>query len=479
MNQSVHSPSWIQIRSPIDGEVVCSLAAAGSRETDQAVAISVAAQRTWAALAPERRSELLWKFGELVERDSPEIALMDTESTGKVLRDAVAETRRGARHARYWAGMADKIYGQQLADVPGRLSYSKRQPLGAYAVILPWNAPAHAFMARSMPALACGNAVIVKPSELSPLSALRLAELALEAGIPPGVLQVLVGAGDTGTMLSSHPGIRGISFTGSPGTGRLILQAAAASFKKVTLELGGKSPVVIFPDADLDSAARAVVMGIAANAGQICAAGSRLIVHRDIAEKFVEDLRQRMARVVVGDPRADGTQIGPLACQRQYDRVLGLIQRSVQDGAAVLLGGARPAGLENGAGLYVAPTIIDTSGRDLGISREEIFGPVITVARFGTEAEAIKLANDTEYGLAAYVWTSDAGRLIRMLDAIDAGVVHGNTTLVMDSGLPFGGFKSSGLGGAFGADAIDGCTQTKRVTIRVAENPLPQAWAGV
>jgi len=471
--------SKIDILSPVDGSVIRTLKAADDTEIGRTVERAAAAQRRWAALAPERRSEILWNWGSLVERHSDEIALLDTRSTGKVLRDSRAEARRGARHARYWAGMADKLYGQELADVGERLSYSRREPLGAYLVILPWNAPAHAFMARSSPPLACGNSVIVKPSELSPLSALRLAELALEAGFPEDVLQVVVGDGRAGGALCGHPQIRGVSFTGSPPTGRAVLRAAADTFKKVTLELGGKSPIVVFPDADLDSAVRAAVQGIATNAGQICAASSRLIVHRDVAREFVDELRRRFERVVVGDPCDDATHVGPIACRRQYERVLELIRGGVADGGSLVMGGGRPAHLAQGPGLYVAPTIVDTGDRRLPIAREEVFGPVLTVDRFRTEEEAVALANDTEFGLAAYVWTRDSARVLRVLHALEAGVVHGNSTLVMDSGLPFGGFKSSGLGGAFGADAVEGCTQTKRVTLRIGAGALPQYWAGV
>ncbi|BDB30636.1 NAD/NADP-dependent betaine aldehyde dehydrogenase [Cupriavidus sp. TA19] len=465
--------------SPVSGETVNTLTAASDQEINDAVQLAIRAQKVWAAMTPEVRSERLWAWGALIEKHYEEIARLDTSCTGKVLRDARVDARRGARHARYWAGMTDKIYGQQLADITGRLSYTKREPLGAYLVILPWNAPAHSFMARATPPLACGNSVIVKPSELSPLSASRLVSLSLEAGIPEGVLQVVHGTGEVGGALSAHPGIRGISFTGSPGTGRRILHAAADTFKKVTLELGGKSPIVVFPDADLDSAARAVVMGIAANAGQICAASSRLIVHREIASHFVSELRERFSRIVVGDPNDESTQVGPIVCRRQFDHVMGLIDRGVRQGATLVTGGGKPQHLRDDRGLYVAPTLLDLGDRDLDVGRAEVFGPVLTVSRFDTEEDATTLANETEYGLAAYVWTSDAGRLVRMMDAIDAGVVHGNSTLVMDSGLPFGGFKSSGLGGAFGIDAIEGCTQTKRYTIRTGVGQLPQLWDGV
>ena len=396
---------------------------------------------------------------------------------GKVIRDALAETRRASRHARYWAGMADKIYGQQLADVPGRLSYSLREPLGVYAVVLPWNAPAHSFVARSSPALACGNAVIVKPSELSPLSAARLAELGAEAGIPEGVLQVVTGDGMTGHLLCSHPAVSGISFTGSPPTGRKVLAAGVETFKKVTLELGGKSPIVVFEDADFDSAVRAALVGVLMNAGQICAASTRLMVHASIAEKFVAAMKDRLKNVKIGDPMDMNSQIGPVVCKRQYDRIVDLIGTGTEEGAT-LAEGSVPS-KDHKAGFYVSPTIFTGVSTEHTIYREEIFGPVLSVVEFETEEQAVALCNNSEFGLAAYVWTADSSRLLRMMSAIQSGVVHGNTSLVMDSGLPFGGWKDSGLGGAYGQDAVDGCTRTKRVTIRTDSSPLPEIWEGV
>ncbi|MFB7997573.1 aldehyde dehydrogenase family protein [Streptomyces sp. NPDC056002] len=467
----------IELVNPATEKVIGEVVNNNPQECDKAVETSAAAQRQWAALPGEARSTLLWKWGELVEAHHQEIAALDVQCTGKNLPDALMESNRGARHARYWAGRADKLFGQQLADVPGRLSYSILEPLGVYVVILPWNAPAHAFMARVTPALACGNSVIVKPSELSPLSAVRLAELAEEAGVPAGVVQVVTGDGATGAALSSHLGVAGVSFTGSVPTGRAIAHAAADTFKKLTLEMGGKSPIVVFDDADLDSAARAAVLGILVNAGQICAASSRLIVHVDIAEKFVEEVRERMSRVTVGDPTAKGTMVGPLVSRGQYEKVLGMLEEAQADGACALTGGG--AHDPDGSGYYVQPTLLDGVESGMRIAREEVFGPVLTVQTFTTEAEAVELANVGELGLSSYVWTRDMGRMIRMTGAIDAGVVHGNTPLVMDSGLPFGGFKDSGLGGAYGEDAVAGCTRTKRVTLRVADAPLPSPWPGI
>lgn len=469
----------IEVISPVDGSLVCEVPRGDKADIDRAATKAAGAQKVWKGLAGEKRSELLWAWASLVEQHAEAIARLDVRCTGKVIRDAIPETRRAARHARYWAGMADKMFGQQLADIPGRLSYSYRDPLGVYAVILPWNGPAHSFMARTVPALACANAVIVKPSELSPLSALRLAELAVQAGIPENVLQVVTGDGETGGHLASHPNVAGVSFTGSPGTGRKILYAAADTFKKVTLELGGKSPIVVFADADIDSAVRAVLMGVLTNAGQICAASTRLIVQSEIAAAFVEEMKRRLANLRIGDPADPQMQVGPVVCRRQYDKIRSFVESGIRQGAIVAAGGGRPAGLEAHPGLYIAPTIFTGVTPDLDISREEVFGPVLSVMEFDTEAEAAVLANDSEYGLAAYIWTKDVGRMLRMTEAIEAGVVHGNTTLVMDSGLPFGGIKSSGLGGAYGADAIDGCTQTKRVTLRMADAPLPEHWTGI
>lgn len=469
----------ITVTGPYSGETVCQVPNMGEDSVNAAVERAAVAQRVWAGMPGERRSELLWSWGSLIECHAEEIAHLDVKCTGKVIRDALPETRRAARHARYWAGMADKIYGQQLADAPGRLSYSLRDPLGIYAVILPWNGPSHSFMARSMPSLACANATIVKPSEFSPLSALRLVELALEAGIPENVLQVLTGDGATGGLLASHPKVSGVSFTGSPATGRKIMHAAADSFKKVTLELGGKSPIVVFADADFDSAVRAAVMGILTNAGQICAASSRLIVERSIAGRFVEEMRRRIANVRIGDPADPQTQLGPVVCRRQYDQIQAFIDAGTRQGASLAAGGGRPESLENHPGLFVAPTIFTGIKPEDDVALHEVFGPVLSVLEFDTETEAVELANHSDYGLSAYVWTRDVGRMLRMTEAIEAGVVHGNTTLVMDSGLPFGGFKNSGVGGAYGVDAIDGCTQTKRVTLRMTDAPLPEVWAGV
>ncbi|CAM3048083.1 aldehyde dehydrogenase family protein [Prescottella defluvii] len=467
----------LRVINPATEEVVAELAVHGEDLCADAVGRAGGAQRTWAAMPGERRSEILWRWAQLVENDFAELGRLDTEDTGKVLADARAQARRGARHARYWAGKADKLFGQQFADVPGQLSYTRLEALGPYVVILPWNAPAHSFMARVSPPLACGNSVIVKPSELSPRSAVRLAELAVQAGFPEGVLQVMVGGGATGAALCAHPDVAGISFTGSVPTGRHIARSAADTFKKLTLEMGGKSPIIVFDDADLDSAARATVLGILNNAGQVCAAGSRLLVHASIAKEFVAEVAARMSRVRVGDPLDAHTQMGPVVSCGQYEKILGILDNARSEGARIVLGGGRPAAPQRG--FYVAPTLIDRVDSSMAVASQEIFGPVLSVLTFETEEQALELANETEFGLTSYVWTRDLGRMIRMSEGIDAGVVHGNSNLVLDSVLPFGGFKQSGLGGAYGDDAVAGCTRTKRVTLRIADTPLPGPWPGI
>ncbi|KQP83567.1 aldehyde dehydrogenase [Aeromicrobium sp. Leaf291] len=473
------APADVVVISPTTGETVATLPSATPAEVDEAVERARAAQREWWSMTSDARSRVLWRWSELLDAHAEELATLDARCTGKVIRDGLSEVRTAARYARYWAGQTDKLFGDQLADVPGRLSYTIREPLGVFGVIIPWNAPSLGSVSRTLPPLGCGNAVIVKPSEFSPLSALRNAELAREAGFPENLYQVLVGAGEVGAQLSGHPGVDGISFTGSVTTGRKVNIAAAEGFKRTTLELGGKSPVVVFPDADLDDAALGILIGILMNAGQICAANSRLLVHESIADEFVERLLERAQRVKVGDPLDPETQVGPVVCQRQYDKVMDFIASAEAEGATVAVGGGRPVHLADDRGLYIAPTIITNVQPDMHVSREEVFGPVLGVSTFSTEEEAVALANDSEFGLSSYVWTSDAARLHRMAELIEAGVVHGNTYLVMDVQLPFGGFKSSGVSNAFGNEAIEACTQVKRITLRTGQGPLPSPWPGV
>lgn len=464
MTSTSSAPSVHTLIDPTTGEPFTEVPHTTAAEVSHLVQQAETAQRQWAAISGDERARALWHWSELIDQRHRELAELDVRCTGKTIRDAVTEASRASRHARYWAGRADGLVGQAITDVPSRLSYTIREPLGVYAVVLPANAPTHAFAARVAPPLACGNAVVVKPAEISPLSAQLLAELATQAGMPAGLLSIAPGDARTGEALVTHPTVTGISFTGSIATGQAIARATADDFKKSIYELGGKSPVVIFEDADIDAAVRAICAGITTNAGQICAASSRLIVHEQVRDQVLAGVREAFDRLVVGDPMDPATDMGPLATAAQYQKTLSMIGRCLDAGARAI----GPSGALDRPGYFVAPTIVDQVDGDMEIWRHEVFGPVLAVRSFSTEDEAVSMANDSAYGLAAYAWTRDIGRMLRITAALDAGAVHGNTALVMDSALPFGGFKSSGLGGAYGDDAAEAATRTKRITIATA-----------
>jgi acyl-CoA reductase-like NAD-dependent aldehyde dehydrogenase len=325
---------------------------------------------------------------------------------------------------------------------------------------------------RVAPALACGDGVVVKPSEWSPMSAGLLAELAVEAGMPAGLLNVVLGDGHVGAALVEHRDVGGVSFTGSVATGRAIARAAAG--KTITMEMGGKSANIVFADADLETAVDAAVWGVFANTGQVCCAGTRLIVERSIADDFVARVAERSARLRVGNPLDPHTQLGPVASKAQYDRVTRYLGDAVSGGARMATGGGRPADAGQ-VGYYIAPTVVCDVNPASSIVGEEIFGPVLTVQQFYDEAEAVGLANDSRYGLAANIWTENSGRMLRVADRLEVGTVWGNTSRVMDPALPFGGFKDSGVGNAYGDAAVQGLTRLKRVSVRYeTDAPVPR-----
>jgi acyl-CoA reductase-like NAD-dependent aldehyde dehydrogenase len=450
-----------ELVNPADESTVAVVAESDEAQVDAAVAAARAAQKGWAKLSSEQRATLLWRWADLVKADADGLARSDTLTMGRPIRDSTAEARGLSERIRYWATVSDKLEGRQLPIVPGHLSYTVREPLGVVAIIIPWNGPMSMFIGRVAAALACGNGVVVKPSELTPLSALRLAELVVEAGIPPGLVNVVTGAGKTGALLAAHPKVDGLNFTGSVPTGRIVAGLAVGNFKKVVLELGGKAPNILFADANLDAAVRGSVWGVFANSGQACVATTRLLVERPVIDEVVERLLTLTSRIRVGDPLDPSVHLGPLASRGQYERVRGYIDSAADDGAELLTGGA-PNG---GRGFYVQPTIFSVAGMDARIARDEIFGPVLTVLPFDGEEEAVALANDVEFGLSANVWTRDVGRTLRLAERIDAGTIWCNSARVLHQGLPFGGFKSSGVGNASGEGAIDGNTRLKRVSI--------------
>jgi acyl-CoA reductase-like NAD-dependent aldehyde dehydrogenase len=456
---------------PSTEDVLAEVLRSGGEHVDLAVGAAKDAQRQWAALAPETRSRILWRWGELILAAGDELAELDSLDIGRPIRDARNDPTTCARAARYWAGMAEQIRGEQLPAAPGHLSYTVREPIGVIGVILPWNGPMLSLCNRVSPALACGNAVVVKPSEFSPLSAGRLAEIGLDAGMPAGLFNVVLGDGRVGAMVVEHADVGAVSFTGSPMTGTAIARAAAG--KTLTLEQGGKSPNIVFADADLETAIAAAVWGVFANSGQVCCAGTRLLVERSVAAEFVDGVVAAAEQLRVGDPRDENTQLGPVASKMQYDRVHGFLEGAVHGGARVAAGGGRPAGAGD-RGFFLAPTVICDVPRDARVVRHEVFGPVLTVQTFSSEQEAVQLANDTSYGLAANIWTENAGRMLRVAAQLEAGTIWGNTSRVMDPSLPFGGFKDSGVGNAYGDGAITGSTRLKRVSVRYeAGAPVP------
>jgi acyl-CoA reductase-like NAD-dependent aldehyde dehydrogenase len=458
---------------PATEEVIAEIVQSSAEQVDLAVTTAAEAQRHWSRRSPDARASVLWRWGELILAARDELARLDTRDIGRPIRDATEDPVACARAARYWGGMAEQIQGDQLPTVPGHLTFTVREPIGVVAVIVPWNGPMLSMCNRVAPALACGNGVVVKPSEWSSMSAGRLAELAIEAGMPAGLLNVVLGDGRVGAALVEHPRVGAVSFTGSVATGRAIARAAAG--KALTMEMGGKSPNIVFADADLDTAVDAAVWGVFANSGQVCCAGTRLLVQRAVAPTFVASVAERTARLRVGDPLDERTQLGPLASKNQYDRVTRYLEAALRGGARFAVGGGRPGDVGE-VGYYVAPTVVCDVAPDADIVRDEIFGPVLAVQEFDTEEQAVALANDSRYGLAANIWTENSGRMLRVADRLEIGTIWGNSSRVMDPALPFGGFKDSGLGNAYGEAAVAGLTRLKRVSVRYGNDSAFPRW---
>ncbi|MFI7171239.1 aldehyde dehydrogenase family protein [Rhodococcoides fascians] len=466
---------FFQAINPANGEVIAHVAECDSLDVDHAVEAAVRAQKLWFGWDPARRVNALLKWADLVEGRKTELAEADTANMGRTLKDALGDAGASARLIRYWAGQVDRMLGSQVPGNSGHLSYTTREPLGVIGVIMPWNGPVSSFCSRVAPAIACGNAVVVKPSEMSPLSALILAELSTAAGFPDGLVNVVTGGAAAGAALAEHAGIGGVTFTGSVNTGRSIARSAAGTFKKTVLELGGKSPNIVFEDADLDAAGRGAVWGVFNNAGQVCVAGTRLLVQRSIAREFVDGLSRRASRIRVGDPMDLNNHVGPLASRQQYDRVNNYLDVARNEGARVLFGGGTPRGAHPD-GLFVEPTVLTDVDPSMRIAQEEVFGPVLSIIEFDDEDHAVEIANGVEYGLSANIWTRDLGRMHRVSHNVQAGTIWGNTMRLYGPGLWFGGMKSSGTGSAYAEGAIDGSTRTRRITIRYDEAAPTPSW---
>jgi betaine-aldehyde dehydrogenase len=466
--------SLLRVINPATGAVLAELPTDGPAQIDAAVVRAQGAQRGWAALTGAERGRVLQRAARLLRERNDELAHLETLNTGKPISETrTVDVASGAECLEYYAGLAAGLAGEHLDLGPAAFGYTRREPLGVVAGIGAWNYPLQIACWKSAPALACGNAMLFKPAELTPLTALKLEEIYRAAGLPAGLFQVVQGEAETGSLLSRHALIRKVSLTGSVGTGKAVMADAAASLKQVTLELGGKSPLIVFADAKLENAVSGALLGNFYSAGEVCSNGTRVFVHRSVRAEFVARLRERTAALRVGDPLDPATQVGALISEEHMEKVLGFIARGRAQGARLLLGGARVTSGELARGFFVTPAIFDNCRDDMDIVRQEIFGPVLSVLEFEDEEEVIARANATEFGLAAGVFTNDLTRAHRVIARLEAGTCWINHYNMTPIELPFGGVKMSGLGRENGRAAIEHYTQLKSVYVAMRDIDSP------
>ncbi|MEI6457693.1 MAG: betaine-aldehyde dehydrogenase [Pseudomonadota bacterium] len=464
----------IRTINPANGELLAELTVDGPKEVDSAVSKAIEGQRVWGRMTGTERGRILRRTADILRARNTELARLETQDTGKPIQETqVVDVQSGADCLEYYAGVAATIAGEHIDLGPSAFGYTRREPLGVVAGIGAWNYPIQIACWKSAPALACGNAMIFKPAELTPLTARELAKAYAQAGLPDGVFQVVQGYADTGRLLSSHPDIRKISLTGAVTTGKAVMADAASTLKYVTLELGGKSPLIVFEDAKLDNAVSAALLANFYSAGEVCSNGTRVFVHQRLKAAFLEKLSARVAAMRLGDPMDPDTQIGALISEAHMHKVLGYIERGQAEGAKLLCGGHRV--LSNGCdrGFFVAPTVFDRCNDDMAIVREEIFGPVMSVLEFVDEDEVVARANATEFGLSAGVFTNDLTRAHRVIANLEAGTCWINHYNITPVELPFGGHKRSGLGRENGRAAIDHYTQLKSVYVAMGDIDAP------
>lgn len=459
---------------PARGEVLAEVEAAGPAGVDRAVEAARRGFAVWSATPGAERARVLRRTADLLRARNAAIATLETRDTGKPIQETTAvDVSSGADCLDYFAGIAATLAGEHVDLGPAAFGYTRREPLGVVAGIGAWNYPIQIACWKAAPALACGNAMIFKPSELTPLTANHLAEAFREAGLPDGVFNVVQGDAVTGRALVAHPGIRKVSLTGEAGTGRTIMREAAATLKHVTLELGGKSPILVFEDAGIENAVTGALLGNFYSAGEVCSNGTRVFVHRTIRDRFLERLAARTRAMVIGDPLDPATHVGALVSEAHLAKVLGYIEAGRREGARVLVGGERATQGFCAGGLFVTPTIFEGCRDDMSIVRDEIFGPVMTVLDFADEDEAVSRANATPYGLAAGVFTKDLARAHRVIARFEAGTCWINAYNITPVELPFGGVKLSGLGRENSRAAVEHYTQLKSVYVALEDVPAP------
>jgi aldehyde dehydrogenase (NAD+) len=457
--------------NPATGEVLTQISAASSGDVDHAVEAARRAfedrNGAWRKFSASERGQMIWRLADLMEKNIDEFAELETLDNGKpIFESRYVDMPMVIDVLRYYAGWATKIHGETVNTFETAFTYTLREPVGVVGLIVPWNFPLLLASWKLGPALACGNTLVLKPAEQTPLTALRLGELVIEAGFPAGVINILTGGPETGRAIVEHPGIDKIAFTGSTAVGKEIMRSAADTLKRVTLELGGKSPNIVFADSDIDSAVKGAINGIFYGKGEVCNAGSRLFLESKLKDEFTEKLVARASKMRPADPLDPKTRMGAIVSQEQMQTVLGYIEKGKKDGAKLLAGGNRVQ-VDGSKGFFIEPTIFGDVKNNMKVAQEEIFGPVLSVLTFDDVDEVIEQANSNPYGLAAAVWTRDVKKAHSVSRRLKAGTVWINTYGLMDASLPFGGYKSSGFGRELGASALEHYTEIKTVWLNM------------